>query len=106
MSPDNLPVTLRVEKAYKGRFVHPERNRDLEYFDALPQQVREAIADSPWGISSEDAYHFLRTHGLVQTLREVNATADAFFVAFEADTGVPRPVKPIGRGMGVKRWRR
>jgi hypothetical protein len=108
MTPDpgNHGVSRRVETGYAAGFIAPNPDRDMAYYDALPREVRQALDDAPWGISAEAAYHCVRTQGVVHALREVRESVDAFFAAFEAETGVPRPVKPLGRGVGVKSWRR
>ena len=104
--PGNHAVSTRVKTGYAAGFVAPDVDRDMAYYDALPRQIREALDDAPWAISTKAAWNYFRIHGLVQTLREIRESGDAFFVAFEAETGVARPRKPIGKGMGVKRWRR
>lgn len=106
MTPDNHPLTARVKTSYAAGFIAPNPDRDLAHYDALPQSIRRALDDAPWGISAEAAYHVLRTHGLVHALREIKESADAFYTAFEAETGVAKPTKPLGKGAGVKLWRR
>lgn len=103
----NHAISERIQEGYdKAGFVPPNPDRDLAFYDTLPRAVRQALDDAPWGISSEAAYHHLRTHSVVSVLREIRESADAFYVAFEKETGVPRPRKPIGKGMGKKAWKR
>jgi len=104
--PDNHAISRKVEAAYDGGFIKPDPQSDLAWYDALPKVVRQALDDAPWGISSVAAAHHLRAHGVASTLREIKESADAFYATFEAETGVPRPTKPLGKGMGVKTWRR
>jgi hypothetical protein len=106
MDPGNHAVSQRVISGYPEKFVAPNTERDMAYYDALPFKVREALDDAPWAISTEAAFHHFRLHGLVSVLREIKESNDAFYTAFEQETGVPRPVKPLGKGAGVKLWRR
>lgn len=102
----NHAISDRVVSGYPEKFVAPNLERDMAYYDALPFQVRQALDDAPWSISTKAAFDHFRAHGLVSVLREIRESADAFFATFEAETGVARPRKPIGKGMGVKLWRR
>lgn len=103
----NHAISERLIASYdKAGFVAPNAERDMAYYDALPRQVREAMDEAPWAISTEAAYHCVRTHGLALALKEIRESADAFYAAFEAETGVPRPRKALGGGAGVKLWRR
>ncbi len=104
MAPDNHPLSQRVQTSYAAGFVKPDPGRDLAHYDGLPRVVREALDEAPWGISAVAACHHLRTHGLVSVLREIRESCDGFYAAFEKETGVPRPMKPIGKGMGRKAW--
>lgn len=106
MTPNNHPLSTRVQSSYDAGFVKPDPETDLAHYDTLPSVVREALDDAPWGISSVAAWHHLRTHGLASVLREIRESCDGFYAAFEKETGVPRPLKPIGKGMGVKLCRR
>jgi hypothetical protein len=106
MNPGNHAVSEKVKAGYGAGFIAPDPSKDLSYYDALPRPVREALDEAPWGISSAAAYHHLRAHGVVSVLREIKESADAFYATFEAETGVARPTKPLGRGMGVKLWKR
>lgn len=103
---DNHAISHKVETGYAAGFVKPDRELDLAYYDVMPPTVRQALDDAPWGISAEAAFHHLRVHGVAAVLREIKESADAFYAAFERETGVPRPTKPLGRGAGVKQWRR
>lgn len=105
-TPDNHAISRKIESSYGAAFIKPDPSKDLAWYDALPRVVRQALDDAPWGISAVATAHFLRTHGLAAVLKEIKASADAFYAAFEAETGVPRPTKPIGKGMGKKSCRR
>ena len=102
----NHPLSRKVEASYGAGFVAPDPESDLACYDAMPRAVRQALDEAPWDISAVAAYHHLRTHGLASVLREIHESATAFYAAFERETGVPRPMKPIGRGMGKKSFRR
>lgn len=104
--PDNHAISYKVQRSYGAGFIKPDPNKDLAYYDSLPRAVREALDDAPWGISAVATATHLRVHGVASTLKEIKESADAFYATFEAETGVPRPTKPIGKGMGVKTWRR
>lgn len=102
MQPDNHPLSSRVQSGYAAGFEKPNPDRDLAHYDTLPRPVREALDDAPWGISAAATSHHLRLHGVASVLREIRESCDAFYAAFERETGIPRPTKPIGRGMGKK----
>lgn len=102
MTPDNHPAV----SGYRAGFVPPDIEKDLSHYDALPWAVKAALDDAPWSISAAAAYHHIRAHGLVSVLREIKESADAFYLAFERETGIPRPIKPIGKGMGSRMQRR
>jgi hypothetical protein len=104
MQPDNHAISHRVQTSYKAGFIKPNPDRDLAHYDMLPREVREALDEAPWGIDSVAAFHHLRIHGIASVLREIRESCDGFYAAFERETGIPRPVKPLGRGAGRKQW--
>lgn len=105
MQSSNHFISNRIEAGYSAGFIKPDPEKDLAYYDMLPRPVREALDDAPWGINAVEAFHHLRLHGVTSVLREIKESCDLFYAAFERETGVPRPLKPIGAGMGKKRIR-
>lgn len=106
MTSDNHLISRRVETSYRAGFVPPNPSRDLDAYDRLPQSVRQALDDAPWGIDAVAALHHLRLHGIASVLREIKESCDAFYAAFERETGVPRPHGPLVRDPGRRRCRR
>lgn len=93
-------------KTYTHGFVAPNPVRDLEAYDKLPRTVRRLIDECPAAICAVHTARFYKANGLAAVRREIRATADLFYEAYAKETGVPRPTKPIGKGMGKKRWLR
>jgi hypothetical protein len=99
VTPDNhKPV-----QGYQAGFIKPDPHADIAAYDRLPLVVKEALDDAPLAISSVAALHHLRAHGIVSVLREIRESADEFYDAAASETGIPRPTKPIGKGMGRKK---
>lgn len=100
MTPDNHPRT----DGYQHGFVKPNPAKDLAAYDQLPRPLRRALDDAPAAICAVATLAHYRRHGAMSTMKEIRETADAFFAAYEAETGVTRPMKPLGTGR--KRCRR
>jgi hypothetical protein len=100
---NNHAVSRAVTAAYKKGFEAPNIEQDMRYYDMLPWPIKKALDDAPWTISTKATYHYLRTHGVVSCMREIQDSVDQFYAAFEKETGVPRPRKPLGTGQKRKR---
>lgn len=100
MTPDNHPRA----QGYQHGFVKPDPIRDLAAYDQLPRPLRRALDDAPAAICAVATLAHYRQHGVMSTMKEVRETHDAFYAAYETETGVARPIKPLGTGR--KRCRR
>ena len=89
---------------YAPGFVKPDPKRDLAAYDQLPGPLRRALDDCPASVCAVAALAYYKKHGVMAALREIGETADLFYALYEKETGVPRPVKPLGSGR--KRCRR
>ena len=99
----NHSVSRKVQASYSEKIEAPDLERDMYFYDLLPWSIKQALDDAPWTISTKAAYHYLRIHGPVACLREIEDSANQFYAAFEKETGIPRPKKPLGSGQKRKK---
>ena len=85
------PRNHTVVRGYEPGFVEAHPKSDLEAYDRLPAVVRQALDHAPLPLSAVAAARVFRKEGEIAVLREISASADAWFAACEAETGVPRP---------------
>lgn len=99
-APNHRPVD-----GYGGGFVRPDPVRDLAAYDALPRPARRALDEAPLAISASAALEYYRKHGIMALMAEIQASADEYYAACEAETGVPRPAGPlVAKPHRRKRW--
>lgn len=91
MQPDNHAA----HSGYKHGFVRPNPARDLAAYDQLPRPIRRALDDAPAAICAVATLEHYRKNGAMSTIKEIRETVDGFYAAYEIETGVPRPKKPL-----------
>lgn len=90
-------VNHQPVKGYTAGFVRPNPTRDLAAYDQLPAPARRALDEAPFAISAVEALEVYRAVGIMAVMREIKESANQYFAACEAATGVLRPTGTLVR---------
>lgn len=91
----NHALTESLQYRYEAGFIAPDLHRDMAAFDALPVEIQRVVDIAPFVIAPTAALDRYRKEGLQFVLDEIEGDCEAYLIACELETGVPRPKKPL-----------